>query len=226
MQPSVPVSDVLALPSRKRATIARVLKEARLAFSTNGLAGARVDDIARAAGVTKQLVYHYFNSKEQLFASVLEESAQDVLTDLLALELDHLAPLCALRVFLEYTFDQYLLNPTLGSLAQQGLRFHEHNTVQCNRFRDLAPALVAQVERILRRGADSGVFRSDIDVRLFYAASAIMTTCAFTNRYTVSTVSGVDSTSPAGLAAWRAFSVNFVLSAVLSGERPPLHSPR
>ena len=222
MQPTISETEALASPSRKRATIARLLKEARQAFSTNGLAATRVDDIARAAGVTKQLVYHYFNSKEQLFASVLEESAQDVLTDLLAQELDHLPPVDALRVFLEYAFDQYLLNPTLGSLAQEGLRFHEHNAVQCNRFRDLAPALVAQVERILRRGAQSGDFRADIDARLFYAASAILTTCAFTNRYTVSTVSGVDSTSTEGVAAWREFSVNFVLSAVLTGERPSL----
>ena len=71
--------DEAATPSRKRATLARLLKEARLAFSEKGLAGARVDDIARAAGVTKQLVYHYFQSKEQLFASVLDESAQDLL---------------------------------------------------------------------------------------------------------------------------------------------------
>ena len=74
-----PDVDTPASPSRKRATIGRLLKEARQAFSEKGLAGARVDDIARAAGVTKQLVYHYFNSKDQLFASVLDESAQDVL---------------------------------------------------------------------------------------------------------------------------------------------------
>lgn len=225
MPPSIPDTEVHASPSRKSATIARLLKEARQAFSANGLAGARVDDIARAAGVTKQLVYHYFTSKEDLFASVLEASAQDVLTDLLALEIDHLPPVDALRVFLEYAFDQYLSNPTLGQLAQEGLRFHEQNALQSNCFRDLAPALVSQVERILQRGAQSGDFRSDIDARLFYAASAILTTCAFTNRYTVSTVASVDSTSPGGVSVWREFSVNFVLSAVLSGERPSLHRP-
>lgn len=212
-------------PSKKRATIARLLKEARRAFSAKGLAGTRVDDIARAAGVTKQLVYHYFSSKEQLFASVLDESAEGVLADLLALDLDHLPPTAALRLFLEYAFDQYRVDPALGSLAQEGLRFHEQNAGEGRRFPDKAPALVAQVERILHRGEQSGEFRAGTDPRLFYAASALLTTGGFTNRYTVSAVSGFDSTSPEGIAAWRRFSVDFVLASVLSGDRPALARP-
>jgi AcrR family transcriptional regulator len=214
-------SAALASPSRKRATLSRLLKEARIAFSEKGLAGARVDDIARAAGVTKQLVYHYFSSKEQLFASVLDESAQDVLADLLALELDHLPPVEALRVFLQHAIDQYRLDPTLGSLAQESLRFH----VERNRFVDLAPALVAQMERILQRGAASGEFREGVDARMFYAACALLTTGGFTNHYTVSAVAGFDTTSAAGAAAWREFSVDFVLSTLLAGDRPPLKRP-
>ncbi|ABE36534.1 bacterial regulatory s, tetR family protein [Paraburkholderia xenovorans LB400] len=215
-------------PSRKRATIARLLKEARRAFSAHGLAGARIDDIARAAGVTKQLVYHYFTSKEALFASVLDESAQDVLADLLALELDHLPPVDGLRVLLRHGFDQYRRDPTLGSLAQESLRFHEHHAcaTQRNRFVDLAPALVAQMERILLRGIASGDFRSGVDARMFYAASALLTTGGFTNHYTVSAVAGFDTTSADGAVAWREYSIDFVLSTVLAHERPPLTRPR
>lgn len=222
--PSSDADTPASLP-KKRATIARLMKEARQAFSEKGLAGARVDDIARAAGVTKQLVYHYFSSKEQLFASVLDESAQDVLADLLALELDHLPPTDALRILLEHAFDQYRTDPTLGALAQEGLRFHEHNAVHRNRFHDLAPALVSRMDRILRRGAASGEFQPGVDARLFYAASALLTTGGFTNRYTVSAVAGFDTTSPEGIAAWRQFSVDFVLAAVLTGQRPALQRP-
>jgi AcrR family transcriptional regulator len=224
---AMPLSDAetTTSPSKKRATITRLLKEARHAFSEKGLAGARVDEIARAAGVTKQLVYHYFSSKEELFASVLDESAQDVLTDLLALELDHLPPTVALRVLLEHSFDQYRSDPALGALAQEGLRFHEHNVVHRNRFSDMAPALVTHMERILRRGAASGEFQQGVDARLFCAASALVTTGGFTNRYTVSTVAGFDTTSPEGIAAWRQFSVDFVLASILAGNRPVLQRP-
>jgi AcrR family transcriptional regulator len=225
MIPLPPDTKTPASPSKKRATITRVLKEARQAFSDKGLAGARVDDIARAAGVTKQLIYHYFDSKEQLFSSVLHESAMGVLAELLALELDHLPPTEALQIFLEYALDQYRLDPALGSLAQESLRFHGHNAVERNHFADLAPALVAQMDRILRRGVQSGDFRAGIDAHLFYAASALVTTGGFTNSYTVSAVAGFDTTSPEGIAAWRQFSVNFVLSVVLAGERPSLARP-
>lgn len=40
-------------------------------FSAHGLAGARVDRIAAAAGVNKERIYQYFGKKDQLFAAVL-----------------------------------------------------------------------------------------------------------------------------------------------------------
>ena len=211
--------------SSKRDTIARLLTVARQEFSEKGLAGARVEDIARASGVTKQLVYHYFASKERLFACVLDESADKVTAELLALELDHLAPPEALRALLCHSFDQYRSDPALGPLAQQGLRYHEDHAQQRSRFPDLAPALGAQMARLLQRGVDSGHFRAPIDARLFHAAAVLMTTGGFTNRYTVSAVGGIDSTSDAGMVVWREFAVNFVLSAVLVAERPGLQRP-
>lgn len=211
--------------SGKRDTIARMMQMARHEFSVKGLAGARVEDIAKAAGVTKQLVYHYFASKERLFACVLDESADKVTSELLALELDHLAPPVALRTFLCYAFDQYRSDPALGPLAQQGLRYHEDHAAQRSRFPDLAPALGAQMARLLQRGVDSGDFRPHVDARLFHAAASLLTTGGFTNRYTVSAVGGFDTTSGGGLLAWREFSVNFVLSAVLLDDRPSLQRP-
>jgi TetR/AcrR family transcriptional regulator, cholesterol catabolism regulator len=50
------------------------LIEAALAvFAHKGVDGASVKDIARAAAVTPGLLYHYFDSKEDLVAAVLEE---------------------------------------------------------------------------------------------------------------------------------------------------------
>ncbi len=50
------------------------LIEAALAvFARQGVDGASIKDIAAAAGVTPGLLYHYFDSKEDLVAAVLEE---------------------------------------------------------------------------------------------------------------------------------------------------------
>lgn len=225
MQPPVTPADTLASPSTKKSTIARLLKVARQEFSEKGYAGARVDEIARMAGVTKQLVYHYFCSKDQLFACVLDESAQEIVAELMALEFDHLDPPQAMRAFLNHAFDQYRDDPTLGSLASEGLRHQTQLGTQRTRFLKLAPALSLKLEGILRRGEELGVFRPGIDPRLFFAASALLTTGAFTNRYMLSAISGFDTADAEGTVAWREYSVNFVMSAILADQRPLLERP-
>lgn len=49
----------------------RILSAALKEFSDKGLAGARVDMIARQAGVNKRMLYHYFGDKAGLFREVL-----------------------------------------------------------------------------------------------------------------------------------------------------------
>jgi TetR/AcrR family transcriptional regulator len=50
----------------------RILHAAEQAFAEEGMAGARTEQIARAADVNKALLYYYFNSKEELYGAVLE----------------------------------------------------------------------------------------------------------------------------------------------------------
>src|SRR3954452_20229679 len=63
---NVPSSD------RSAETRARILDAALSEFAANGLAGARTERIASAAGVNKALLYYYFDSKEKLYAAALE----------------------------------------------------------------------------------------------------------------------------------------------------------
>jgi AcrR family transcriptional regulator len=208
--------------SSKTATIQRLLDAARREFSDKGIAGARMEEIARAAGVTKQLVYHYFAGKEQLFACVLDAAADKVTAELLALELDHLPAREAMRALLAHAFDQYRADPALGSLAQQGQRYHDAHVADRSRFPEIAPALGAQVQRLLERGVRDGDFRADIDARLFHAATSLLVTGGFTNRYMVSAVAGIDLGTTQGIELWRDFAINFALCALLCTERPPL----
>lgn len=54
-------------PSRRDAILAAAERE----FAAAGFAGARMERIAAAAKVNKQLLFHYFDSKEGLFAAAL-----------------------------------------------------------------------------------------------------------------------------------------------------------
>src|SRR5437763_13329841 len=55
-------------PARTRR---RILEAAFKEFAAHGFAGARVDRIARRAGINKRMLYHYFGDKEGLFREVL-----------------------------------------------------------------------------------------------------------------------------------------------------------
>ena len=62
----------------------RILAAALTEFSAKGLAGARTEQIAAAAGVNKALLYYYFASKEKLYVAALEAVATRVRENTLA----------------------------------------------------------------------------------------------------------------------------------------------
>jgi AcrR family transcriptional regulator len=59
-----PVSDA--------STRERLLEAAMHEFALRGFAGGRIDSIAAGAGVNKQLIYYYFESKAGLYEAVLQ----------------------------------------------------------------------------------------------------------------------------------------------------------
>ncbi|WP_281884218.1 TetR/AcrR family transcriptional regulator [Paenibacillus sp. YYML68] len=51
----------------------KILQTAVHEFAEKGFDGARIDYIAKAAGVNKALIYYHFKSKEELFAAVIND---------------------------------------------------------------------------------------------------------------------------------------------------------
>ncbi|MCU1445853.1 TetR family transcriptional regulator [Cryobacterium sp.] len=61
-----------APPKDLEPTRQRILEAARAEFAAFGLAGARIDRIARNASASKERLYTYYRKKEELFSAVLE----------------------------------------------------------------------------------------------------------------------------------------------------------
>jgi TetR/AcrR family transcriptional regulator len=55
----------------------RILAAALREFSTRGLAGARVDRIARRARINKRMLYHYFGNKDDLFREIMRRKLEE-----------------------------------------------------------------------------------------------------------------------------------------------------
>jgi len=65
-----------AKQERAERTRRDVLDAAREVFTRRGFAEASMEEIAERAGVTRGPLYHYFDSKQDLFAAVYEEVEQ------------------------------------------------------------------------------------------------------------------------------------------------------
>jgi len=63
-------------PEQSVAAEERILKAATKIFREKGREGARMQEIADAAGINKALLHYYFRSKDQLFERVFQESAR------------------------------------------------------------------------------------------------------------------------------------------------------
>ena len=78
MSTIAPVKPAIRVVVRDpKRTRERILAAALKEFSAKGLAGARVDRIARRARINKRMLYHYFGDKEDLFREVLARKLRE-----------------------------------------------------------------------------------------------------------------------------------------------------
>lgn len=135
--------------------IAQILDGARAVFLADGYEGASVDDIARAAGISKATLYRHFPDKTALFSAVLAQECR--------MQAEFHPEFC----YRDRPIDEFLLdlardvlNFSLGEFGQSIYRIAVAETArfphigktfydtgaEMNQIR-LAPALIAAVER-------------------------------------------------------------------------------
>lgn len=145
-------------PDRSAETRARILDAALREFSSNGLAGARTERIAAAAGVNKALLYYHFESKEKLYLAALDVVSLRVRDRSMAILLRDASPgERLLRAALDH-FDRILTQREFQSMMQQEMmRLHkgEKGALPILIARVFAP-LMATFESIVHEGAASG----------------------------------------------------------------------
>ena len=65
--------------ARSRATEARILSVATVAFGTRGFDSVSLDDLAAELGITKQAILHHFGSKRGLLDAVIDHACIDLI---------------------------------------------------------------------------------------------------------------------------------------------------
>jgi TetR/AcrR family transcriptional regulator len=76
------------MPRPARVSPDRILAAAATEFAARGFAGARVDRIARRAGVNKAMLYYHFRSKQALYRTLLRQMFSEAADRLHAIAAD------------------------------------------------------------------------------------------------------------------------------------------
>jgi TetR/AcrR family transcriptional regulator len=147
-----------AQAERSAETRSRILDAALSEFAANGLAGARTEQIATAAGVNKALLYYYFESKEKLVFRGAGDGVGTGARSLHGAFLRNASPgERLLRAALNH-FDRILTQREFQSLMQQEMmRMHkgEEGELPILVKRVFAP-LHAMFQSLVREGIASG----------------------------------------------------------------------
>lgn len=200
--------------ARGAASRSSLLQAARLAFAQRGLEGARVDDIAKRAGVNKQLVYHYFGSKEGLYTAVLEEVYNEIRQREQALDLSRFPAEEAVRRLIEFSFDYLAEHPEFVALVtDENVHGARHLTDSGKAMRVNRP-IIDLLETTLQRGANEGAFRRGLDPFHVYLSIAGASFFYFSNKHTLGRIFGRELGTRDAIAERRAHLVDFILNAI------------
>jgi AcrR family transcriptional regulator len=96
-----------------------ILRAALAVFARKGLAAAKISDVAQAAELSHGLVYHYFESKEAIYAALVEELFARVSADLDAIAARDGSPLARIRAFVEHRLARLAAEPEMFRLVMQ-----------------------------------------------------------------------------------------------------------
>jgi AcrR family transcriptional regulator len=203
-------------PRRRNAerTKAEILAAATREFSERGLNGARVDAIAARTRTNKRMLYYYFKSKRQLFMAVLEDAYRRIRKAEQELRLDDLPPLAAMRRLVEFTCDYHWKNPEFTKLVAIENVQKGKNIARSASISSLNISIIDATEKVLRRGADAGVFREGLDAVSLHMTISALPLFQIANRYTFGTIFRHDMASAEALAVRRRDIVDIVLRYV------------
>lgn len=156
----------MPLPPHESVTIERIVSAARDEFAELGFAGARVDAIARRAGVNKALLYYHVGGKAAIYERVLHDTLGNA-TDVLAESVQQVTdPVDKLRIYIRALLGTIHGNPQIPAIILQELANGARH-VPAAVAGDFAK-MFALVTGIVKEGVQAGVFRDTAPVLIHF----------------------------------------------------------
>ncbi len=169
-------------------TRAAILQAALEEFSDAGHSGARMDRIARRAGVSKPMIYDYFGDKNALYAAALREAYLQIRQGEARLQLDTLDPAEAIRALVRFTMDHFFRNPWFIRMLNTENLMGGETVRELEDAYEIQSLLLERVSEILRRGRARGQFRTEITPVELYIFIASVCWFPISNMHTLRAV--------------------------------------
>jgi AcrR family transcriptional regulator len=145
---------------------------------------ARIVEAAIDEFATRALINYYFGSKEKLYIAVLEQVYSEIRDAESKLDLDHLAPIDAVRRIVEFTYNYYVEHEDFVRLVVAENQARGRHMKKSASMRTLNRPIIDTLGGVIVRGQADGTFRADvapIDVHMAIAALGMFNV---TNQYT------------------------------------------
>lgn len=169
-------------------TKARILECALAEFTAHGYDGARIERIVKSAQINISLVYQYFGSKENIFIAVMEQAYDVMRAAHRDFDVRHLAPREAMESLVRWTFRIFVDRPELISLLNSENVHRGRHIEKSHHIKQLYNPLLDTIHSVLQRGAQDGVFRSDVDPESLFISMNGMGYFYLSNRYTLGVI--------------------------------------
>jgi AcrR family transcriptional regulator len=200
----------------KDRTRAEILRIAAEEFARQGYTGARVDEIAARTSTTKRMIYYYFGGKEQLYVAVLEQAYSQIRDAELAIDVERLEPVAAIRRLAELTFDHHDAHPDFIRLVSIENTHEAVHLATLPTLHELRAPTIEMISRILDAGRAEGIFTAPVDPLDVHMLISSFCVFRIANRYTFRALFGRDLTDPARRAAQRRMLGDLVVSYLTS----------
>lgn len=194
-----PKKKAAAAPKRTRqpeVTRRNILDAALVDFAAKGLAGARVDEIAKRSGSNKRMIYEYFGNKVALWLIVLEQAYERMREEEHAIDVARMKPADGMRYLLEFNFRFCSRNPEFIALLNTENLHKAVYLKDSKKIQQLYTPLLAVIRDLLQRGEKEGVFRKGVDPVQLYITIAALGWFYFSNVHTLSTIFGRNLLDP------------------------------
>ena len=200
-------------PAESRAAI---LKAAVREFAREGVAGARTDAIARAAGVNKALLYYYFKDKEALYQAVLDEVFTGVRAAINHALSQNLPPRKRLAAYVCAHFDYIASNPLYPRIVHAEFLRAGRDPSRLQRVaQQYFQPIFVNLAALLNEGRKCGEFRP-VDPIHFIPSMISVIVFYFITAPIAKVMMGRNPLSPQTLAERRAAIVDLISAALFA----------